>query len=86
MTRAEQLEKVKESLSITGEHLDAALGVYLDDVKLYLKDAGVLEDVIESTLAIGCICKGVADLYVNDKFSKYFYQRASQLTTLKGVD
>lgn len=79
MTRAEQLEKVKESLNITGNSLDSTLGIFLDDVKYYMADAGVNATVLDSDQSIGCICRGVADLYINNEFSQYFYQRVSQL-------
>lgn len=79
MTRAEQLEKIKSSLNITGNALDNTLGIYLDDVKYYMADAGVNATVLDSEASIGCICRGVADLYINNEFSAYFYQRVSQL-------
>lgn len=79
MTRAEQLEKVKQSLNITGNALDGALGIFLDDVKFYMVDAGVSATALDSDQAVGCICRGVADLYINNEFSQYFYQRVAQL-------
>ena len=53
MTRSEQLEKVKQSLNIMGNALDNPLGLLLDDVKLYMGDAGVMASVIASESAIG---------------------------------
>lgn len=79
MTRKEQLGKVKSSLSIKGNALDETLGIFLDDTKCYMADAGVSAYLLDSALATGCICKGVADLYINNGFSNYFYQRVSQL-------
>ena len=79
MTRAEQLEKIKLSLNIKGNALDETLGVFLDDVKYYMADAGVSATLVDSEVSIGAICRGVADLYVNNEFSSYFYQRVSQL-------
>lgn len=86
MTRVEQLEKVKQSLNISGNALDSTLGIFLDDVKLYMADAGVSATVLESEVSVGCICRGVADLYVNNDFSQYFYQRVSQLALSKVVE
>ena len=79
MTATEQLTRVKESLSITGNHLDKALTVWLEDVKYYMADAGVSESVINSEKAIGAICRGVSDLWINNQLSQYFYQRVGQL-------
>lgn len=79
MTTAEQLEKVKQSLNIKGNALDDPLGILLDDVKLYMADAGVTATMIASDKAIGAICRGVADLYIDKELSSYFYQRVTQL-------
>lgn len=80
MTREEQLTKVKESLNITGNHLDSTLGIFLDDVKCYMTDAGVPDEIIHSEESIGAICRGVSDLYTNNELSSYFNQRVSQLS------
>lgn len=83
ITEADLLAAVKESLNVTGGHFDGILQRYIDEVKLYLESAGVLPDVIGSTLAVGCISRGVADLWNygngDTKLSDYFYQRAEQL-------
>lgn len=84
---AELLTAVKYSLNITGTQFDTTLNGYIDEVKEYLKGAGVSTDVVGSTLAVGCISRGVADLWNygngDTKLSEYFYQRAIQLTTVK---
>lgn len=80
MTRSDQLTVVKQSLNITGSALDNALGVYLDEIVLYMIEAGVSSDVVSSTSAIGTICKGVSDLYIDKALSNYFYQRVTQLS------
>jgi hypothetical protein len=78
---------VKQSLNITGEHFDNTLQFYIDDVKGYLASAGVAESVLGSTLAIGCISRGVADLWNygngDTELSEYFYQRAAQLRCIE---
>ena len=77
------LAKVKVSLNVTGSQFDESLTLYIDEVKQYLHSAGVLEEVVHSTLAVGCIARGVADLWnyggTDAKLSEYFYQRAEQL-------
>lgn len=80
---------IKTSLNIVGEHFDAGLQLYIDEVKQYLRSAGVLPEVIGSTLAVGCIARGVADLWNygngDTKLSEYFYQRAEQLRGIEVV-
>ncbi len=77
------LEDVKSALGVTGNYQDATLQSYIDEVKAFLKDAGVSEANITS----GVIARGVADLWNygagEGKFSSYFLMRASQLA-LKG--
>ena len=84
---AELLSKVKQSLNITGEQFDTTLQLYIDEVKGFLASAGVREDVLGSTLAVGCISRGVADLWNygngDTKLSEYFYQRAAQLRSVE---
>lgn len=83
LTNEELLEKVKTALGITGEYQDATLMIYIDDVKMFLLDAGVDKNVVEDSVAVGAICRGVADLWNyssgNAEFSEYFKQRATQL-------
>lgn len=81
------LTAVKNSLNISGEQFDDTLQLFIDEVKEYLKSAGVSADVVGSTLAVGCISRGVADLWNygngDTKLSEYFYQRAEQLRHIK---
>ena len=84
------LELVKSALGITGEYQDATLKIYIDEVKAYMKDAGVPTDVINSEASAGVITRGVTDLWNYNggagKLSDYFYQRVSQLAyTFKEV-
>lgn len=83
------LVAVKNSLNINGVHFDDALQLYIDEVKEYLRSAGVLSEVVGSTIAIGCISRGVADLWNygngDTKLSDYFYQRAEQLRGIEVV-
>lgn len=79
----ELLAKVKRILGITGSYNDDAIELLIIDVKYYLLDAGVNETAVNSTAAIGCISRGVADLWnlgsgtVN--LSAYFKERAAQM-------
>lgn len=83
MTDAEILAKIKTGLGITTDYMDDLLQIYIDDVKAFMTDAGVPESVTTSAAAVGCILRGVADLwnYGNGtaKLSEYFKQRVSQL-------
>lgn len=83
MTDAELLAKVKIALGIGGTYQDATLQIYIDEVKAFLTSAGVKSTTLESTKAIGIICRGVADLWNygagNAKLSEYFMNRAIQL-------
>ena len=77
------LDKVKNALGITCTYQDATLTIYIDEVKAYMKDAGVSTDVLNSELSAGVIARGVTDLWNYNggagKLSDYFYQRVSQL-------
>lgn len=77
------LTQIKSALGITGTYQDATLTVYINDVKGVLAKAGVPADVIESDAAVGCIARGVADLWNygagNAKLSDYFRLRMLQL-------
>ena len=87
ITEADLLAKVKQSINITGAQFDETLRLYIDEVKAYLLSAGVRADVLGSTLAVGCIARGVADLWNygngDTKLSEYFYQRAEQLRSVE---
>lgn len=78
------LEKVKKSLGITGSFQDATIQEYIDEVKRYLIDGGVLKEVAEHSSSVGVIARGVADLWNygsgGTSFSPYFIQRAIQLS------
>jgi hypothetical protein len=90
IAEAELLSKVKQSLNIMGEQFDTTLQLYIDEVKMYLMSAGVSSAVVGSTLAVGCIARGVADMWNygngDTKLSEYFYQRAEQLRNVEVVD
>lgn len=83
MTDLEQLEKIKTALGIGGTYQDATLKIYMDEVKEFLRDAGVSDLFLESEKVIGILTRGVADLWNygagNAQLSLYFKQRAIQL-------
>lgn len=90
MTDAELLEKVKVGLfghSNGGTWRDGMLTVYMGEVKAFMLDAGVPDDVIHSEASVGCIMMGVNDLWNYQggavKFSPYFEKRVIQLATGK---
>lgn len=88
MTNAELLTKIKSGLGITGTYQDDTLQVYIDEVKSFMESAGVNQSVIESEAAVGCIIRGVADLWNygsgSANLSPYFVQRLIQLSIKQG--
>lgn len=74
------LEQVKTALGITGDYQDSTLQLYIDEVKEFLKGAGVPE----AKMSVGIIVRGVADLWNygagDGRLSQYFMYRATQLS------
>ena len=87
ISEAELLNSVKTAMNINGVHLDKTLTLYIEEVKAYLLSAGVDSKIIVSSLAVGCIARGVSDLWNygngDTKLSEYFYQRAEQLRSME---
>ena len=83
MENAELLLKIKSGLGITGTYQDDTIQVYIDEVKEFMRDAGVKKEVVDDTASVGCIMRGVADLWNYSsggvKFSDYFEKRVIQL-------
>jgi len=79
----ELLNGVKTRLGITGSYHDNLFMAYIEDVKAYLLSAGVKPRVINGSSSIGCIARGVADLWNygagEGEFSEVFNQRLIQL-------
>ena len=88
MTNAELLTKIKSGLGITGTYQDDTLQVYIDEIKSFMESAGVNKSVIESEAAVGCIIRGVADMWNygsgSANLSPYFVQRLIQLSIKQG--
>lgn len=83
MTDEEILKEVKTALGIGGTFQDPTLSLYIDEVKEYLKSAGVKAATLTERKCIGIIVRGVSDLWNygagNASLSEYFMQRATQL-------
>lgn len=83
MTGAELLSKVKNGLGIVGDYQDETLTIYIEDVKAFMISAGVAQEVADSSASVGCILRGVADLWNYGSgsvgFSDYFKMRVTQL-------
>ena len=83
MTDAELLGKVKIGLGIFGDYQDETLSIYIEDVKGFMISAGVPQEVADSSASVGCILRGVADLWNYGSgsvgFSDYFKMRVTQL-------
>lgn len=79
MADAQMLTKVKSALGITGDYLNDTLSEYIDEVMMFLTDAGVKQ----SNITAGIVSRGVSDLWNygagDGKLSSYFMQRATQL-------
>lgn len=83
MTDDELLKKVKSGLGITGDYQNDTLQFYIDEVKGFMRSAGVPEEVVNGSKAVGCITVGVSDLWNygsgSVKLSDYFIKRVLQL-------
>lgn len=76
----ELLKAIKEAIGITGEFQDPVLKRQIQEVKEYLKGAGVNEAILKTESVIGIISRGVSDLiYGGGELSNYFKERTIQL-------
>lgn len=79
------LESVKTCLGITSNFHDDLLTLYIQEVQLFMIDAGVSLEIVNSPDALGCITRGVADLWNNGAgqadLSQYFKFRVIQLAS-----
>lgn len=83
LTHEQLLARVKDGIGITGDYQDGTLSIYIDEVKAFLKGAGVSATVLESDEVVGIVTRGVLDLWNygagDGQLSPYFIQRAIQL-------
>lgn len=63
MTDVELLTKVKTALLIGGTYHDEMLKIYIDEVKDFLKSAGVAAEILQSEKIVGIVSRGVSDLW-----------------------
>lgn len=79
------VDEVKNRLGLTGTFHDELIGALIEDVKVFMLDGGVTADILIHERAIGCISRGVADLWNygsgDGRFSDVFFQRMIQLVT-----
>lgn len=74
------LQEVKDRLVITDNFHNAMLNGYIEDVKQFMISGGVKKSIVESEKSIGCIARGVSDLWMDNLLSETFKQRMIQLT------
>lgn len=90
MTDVELLAEVKKRIGVTGTYQDDTIGGHIEDVKAFIKDAGVTDGVMQSRAIIGAVTRGVSDLWNygagDGEFSSFFYQRVIQLKGCGGDD
>lgn len=83
MADFDMLASVKSTLGITTDYQDTIIKNYIDEVKLFMIDAGVDPIIVNSLASVGIISRGVSDLWNygagEAKLSQYFYQRLTQL-------
>lgn len=86
ITDAELLEKVKIAINLKGnDYQNDTIQFWIENVKVELLRAGVSADVLGSTLAAGCIARGVDDKWAShrDAYSEMFYASADTLRDIK---
>lgn len=77
------LARTKSMLGVGGNFHDDTLMILINEVKSYLISAGCTESAVNGEVSVGCVIRGVADLWnigsgaVN--LSPYFKERAAQL-------
>lgn len=77
------LSEVKTRLSIADTYHDSLLTALIEDVEAYMLSGGVPSDIVNNEISVGCIARGVADLWNmgagDGKFSALFRERVIQL-------
>lgn len=80
MAEVNLLEKVKTLNGFTGTYQDDLIKSYIDEVKEYLMDGGVQQEIVDAPTSVGVIARGVSDLYYDGSLSGYFRERVIQLS------
>ena len=85
---AELLERIKKGMGIATNYQNETIQIYIDDVKAFMLSAGVPAATVSDSAAVGCIMRGVVDLWNygsgNTSFSEYFRMRVTQLAMSGG--
>lgn len=83
LSDAQLLAEVKKGLGIATAYQDNTIQVYINEVKAFMVDAGVSATTVADSVAVGCILRGVVDLWNYGSggvgLSEYFKQRVTQL-------
>lgn len=85
ITDEELLAQVKTAIGMNGNNYnDGTISFWINSVKQDLLYMGVRADVLGSTLAVGCIARGVDDYWVRqrEEYSTMFYQAADGLRSI----
>lgn len=83
---ADLLDKVKSGLNLNGnDYQDDTVTVWINEVKQDLLYAGVSLEVLGSTLAVGCITRGVDEYWLSrrEKYTDRFWGMAQRLKDTK---
>lgn len=84
MTDLELLTEVKKRIGVTGDYQNGTIAGHIEDVKDFMRDAGVDAETMASNKIIGAVARGVSDLWDygsgKGEFSPYFFQRVTQLS------
>ena len=90
ITDKDLLEQIKSDNQLFGSQHDTTLTIKIATIKGYLRSAGVSNAVIGSTLAVGCISRGVMDIWNygngDTKLSPFYYELADQLRDIEVLD
>lgn len=87
MTKQELLNEIKTALGNVPSQLDGTITLYMNETIDYMLSAGVPSELLADNnidpKCVGCIIRGVADLWNygngDTKLSEYFCQRVIQL-------
>ena len=85
----ELLEKVKDAMNLKGnDYQNDTILFWIETVKHDLLFAGVSADVVNSSLAAGCIARGVDDYWAShrEEYSTAFYALAERLRNTEVVE
>ena len=88
MADFDMLAHVKLCLGITDDYHDEILKAYIQDVQMFLQDAGIPEAITQQAQSGGVVARGVADLWNygtgTAALSPFFHSRATQLALKYG--